>query len=222
MSPAAPKSRAPAPTDNTAAQKTPVAILISGRGSNMGALIAASLDSDYPARIVQVISDMPDAAGLEHARSFGIAAKAIARADFENKADHEAEVIAAIKASGAQIVALAGYMRLLSGAFVDAFAGRLINIHPSLLPAFPGLATHERALAAGCRVHGCTVHFVTEGMDEGPIIEQEAVRVALDDTPDTLAARVLEAEHRIYPKALAMLARGDVRMTGEGRTQYKA
>jgi len=197
--------------------KVPVAILISGRGSNMGALIAASLDNGYPAKIVTVISDKADAKGLEHAREFGIEAHAIPRADYDGKEAHEAAVSAAIAASGAQIVALAGYMRLLSGDFVQRYAGRMINIHPSLLPAFPGLATHERALAAGCRVHGCTVHFVTEAMDEGPIIEQEAVRVEQDDTPETLAQRVLEAEHRIYPGALAMLARGEVRMSGGGR-----
>jgi len=200
--------------------KVPVAVLISGRGSNMGALIAASLHADFPARIVSVISDKADAKGLEHAREFGIEAQAIPRTEYGSKADHEAAVIAALDASGAKIIALAGYMRLLSGDFVSRYAGRMINIHPSLLPAFPGLATHERALAAGCRVHGCTVHFVTEGMDEGPIIEQESVRVARDDTPETLAARVLEAEHRIYPLALAMLARGEVRMSGAGRTQF--
>ena len=203
-----------------ASPKVPVAVLISGRGSNMGALIAASLDSGYPARIVAVISDKPDAKGLEHAREFGIEAQAIPRSDYADKAGHEAAVSAAIEASGAKIIALAGYMRLLSGDFVRRYAGRMINIHPSLLPAFPGLATHERALAAGCRVHGCTVHFVTEGMDEGPIIEQEAVRVERDDTPETLAARVLEAEHRIYPAALAMLARGEIRMSGDGRVRF--
>lgn len=186
----------------------------------MGALIAAALDGDYPARIVMVISDKPDAKGLEHARQFGIEAVAIPRSAYADKAGHEAAVSAAIDASGAEIIALAGYMRLLSGDFVHRYAGRMINIHPSLLPAFPGLATHERALAAGCRVHGCTVHFVTQGMDEGPIIEQEAVRVERDDTPDTLAARVLEAEHRIYPRALAMLARGEVRMRGDGRSSF--
>lgn len=200
--------------------KVPVAVLISGRGSNMGALIAAALKEDYPARIVTVISDKPDAKGLVHAREFGIEAMAIVRRDFSGKAEHEAAVIAAIEASGARIVALAGYMRLLSAQFVQRYSGRIINIHPSLLPAFPGLATHERALAAGCRVHGCTVHFVTEGMDEGPIIEQDAVRVEIDDTPETLAARVLEAEHRIYPKALAMLARGEVRMGANGKTVF--
>jgi len=204
----------------SAAAKVPVAILISGRGSNMGALIAASLKADFPARIVAVISDKPDALGLEHARGFGIHAVAIPRPDFPGKAEHEAAVIGAIEASGAQIVALAGYMRLLSRDFVKRYSGKMINIHPSLLPAFPGLATHERALAAGCRVHGCTVHFVTEGMDEGPIIEQEAVRIARDDTPETLAARVLEAEHRIYPEALALLARGGVRMSGDGRAIF--
>jgi len=187
----------------------------------MGALIAASLDSTFPAKIVSVISDKPDAKGLEHARGFGIEAVAIPRSDYDTKAAHEAAVNAVIAASGAQIIALAGYMRLLSGDFVHRYSGRMINIHPSLLPAFPGLATHSRALAAGCRVHGCTVHFVTEAMDEGPIIEQEAVRVAHDDTPETLGQRVLEAEHRIYPKALAMLARGDVRMSGDGQTRFQ-
>jgi phosphoribosylglycinamide formyltransferase-1 len=200
--------------------KVPVAVMISGRGSNMGALIAAALDSGFPAKIVSVISDKPEAKGLEHAREFGIEALAIPRSEYASKAEHEAAVIAALDASGARIIALAGYMRLLSGDFVKRYAGRMINIHPSLLPAFPGLATHERALAAGCRVHGCTVHFVTEGMDEGPIIEQEAVRVERGDTPDTLAARVLEAEHRIYPLALAMLARGEVRMSGDNRAQF--
>jgi phosphoribosylglycinamide formyltransferase-1 len=200
--------------------KVPVAILISGRGSNMGALIAASLHGDFPAKIVSVISDKPDAKGLEHAREFGIEAVAIPRSDYASKSEHEAAVMAALDASGAKIVALAGYMRLLSGDFVQRYAGRMINIHPSLLPAFPGLATHERALAAGCRVHGCTVHFVTEGMDEGPIIEQQAIRVERDDTPETLAARVLEAEHKIYPQALAMLARGEVRMSGDRRSQF--
>lgn len=201
-------------------QKVPVAVLISGRGSNMGALIAASLRDDFPAKIVSVVSDKANAKGLDHAREFGIQALAIPRAEYASKAEHEAAVIAALEASGAKIIALAGYMRLLSGDFVRRYAGRMINIHPSLLPAFPGLATHERALAAGCRVHGCTVHFVTEGMDEGPIIEQQAVRVERDDTADTLAARVLEAEHKIYPVALAMLARGEIRMSGDGRTQF--
>ncbi|KGF69199.1 phosphoribosylglycinamide formyltransferase [Hoeflea sp. BAL378] len=199
----------------------PVAVLISGRGSNMGALVAASQEPDFPARIVCVISDKADAAGLAHAREQGIEAVAVPRRDYPSKAEHEAAVIATIEASGARIIALAGYMRLLSADFVRRYAGRMINIHPSLLPAFPGLATHERALAAGCRVHGCTVHFVTEGMDEGPIIEQEAIRVVPDDTADTLAARVLAAEHRIYPRALAMLARGEVRMGSGGRTVHK-
>lgn len=197
--------------------KVPVAVLISGRGSNMGALIAAALHGDFPAQIVLVISDKADAKGLAHAREFGIKALAIPRGAYASKAEHEAAVMAALDASGAQIIALAGYMRLLSGAFVHRYAGRMINIHPSLLPAFPGLATHERALAAGCRVHGCTVHFVTEAMDQGPIIEQEAVRVERDDTAETLSARVLEAEHRIYPVALAMVARGEVRMGRAGQ-----
>ena len=186
----------------------------------MGALIAASLKADFPARIVAVISDKPDALGSSMRAALAFTPWRSRGPDFPGKAEHEAAVIAAIEASGAQIVALAGYMRLLSRDFVKRYSGKMINIHPSLLPAFPGLATHERALAAGCRVHGCTVHFVTEGMDEGPIIEQEAVRIARDDTPETLAARVLEAEHRIYPEALALLARGGVRMSGDGRAIF--
>lgn len=198
-----------------------VAVLISGRGSNMGALIEAARHTDYPAEIVAVIADKTGAAGLESARSCDIPAKAIARADFSDKAAHEAAVLAAIAECKADFVCLAGYMRLLSGAFISQFKGRIINIHPSLLPAFRGLDTHHRALAAGCRIHGASVHFVTEGMDEGPIIAQAAVPVLRSDTPETLAARVLYAEHRLYPAALAMLARGSVRMSGDGTTMFR-
>ncbi len=197
-----------------------VAVLISGRGSNMGALVSAALAEDYPARIVTVLSDRAGAAGLEHARGFGIAATAVPRSEHADASSHEAALQEAIEASGAEIVCLAGYMRLLSGAFARHWQGRIINIHPSLLPAFPGLDTHHRALVAGVRIHGCTVHFVTEGMDEGPIISQAAVEVLTDDTPAALALRVLEAEHRIYPLALAMLARGEVRMGGDGSSVF--
>jgi phosphoribosylglycinamide formyltransferase-1 len=156
--------------------KVPVAVMISGRGSNMGALIAAALDSGFPAKIVSVISDKPEAARGWNTPASSASRRWRSRAsEYASKAEHEAAVIAALDASGARIIALAGYMRLLVRVILcKRYAGRMINIHPSLLPAFPGLATHERALAAGCRVHGCTVHFVTEGMDEGPIIEQEA------------------------------------------------
>ena len=186
----------------------------------MAALISAAMDPAYPAEIVAVISDKADAKGLETAREFSIPAIAVARKDYADKAGHEAAVRAAIEESGAELIAMAGYMRLLSGAFTDHFRGRMINIHPSLLPSFPGLDTHIRALDAGCRIHGCTVHFVTEGMDEGPIIAQAAVPVLTGDTAETLAARVLKAEHQLYPKALAMLAEGTVRMTGDGRALF--
>lgn len=187
----------------------------------MAALISASMDAGYPARIAAVISDRADAKGLDIARQFSIPAIAVPRKDFATRTAHEEAVLAAISGSGARIVALAGYMRLLSADFIHVWRGRMINIHPSLLPSFPGLDTHARALAAGCRIHGCTVHFVTEGMDEGPIIAQAAVPVASEDSAETLAARVLQAEHRIYPKVLALLAAGLVRMTGDGRTHFE-
>ena len=213
---------APSPANATGRteRRARVAVLISGRGSNMSALIAASMDADFPARIVAVFSDKADAAGLDRARDAGIEAKAFPRRDYADKAAHEAAILAAIDASGADFICLAGYMRLLSGTFINRWKGKIINIHPSLLPAFPGLDTHHRAIAAGCRIHGASVHFVTEGMDEGPVIAQAAVPVLPDDTPDTLAARVLSAEHALYPRALAMLARGEVRMSGEGRAAF--
>ncbi|PWW03350.1 formyltetrahydrofolate-dependent phosphoribosylglycinamide formyltransferase [Hoeflea marina] len=205
----------------TAAGRTRVAVLISGRGSNMAALMEAARSTDYPARIALVISDKPEAKGLQTAGSYNIATRAIARTAFADKASHEAAISEAIEASGAELVCLAGYMRLLSGSFIHRWRGRIINIHPSLLPSFPGLDTHHRALAAGCRIHGCTVHFVTEGMDEGPIIAQAAVPVLTGDTPESLSARVLEAEHRLYPEALAMVARGAVRMGADGQAIFR-
>ncbi|BDA83798.1 phosphoribosylglycinamide formyltransferase [Aureimonas sp. SA4125] len=191
-----------------------VAVLISGRGSNMAALVEAARAPGFPGEIVAVMSDRADAAGLETARAERIAAVAVPRKDFSDKAAHEAAMIAAIEASGADLVCLAGYMRLLTAGFVDHFAGRMINIHPSLLPLFPGLDTHRRAIEAGVRIHGATVHFVTFEMDGGPIIAQAAVPVEPDDTPDSLSARVLAAEHRLYPQALAMVLRGEVAMDG--------
>lgn len=196
-----------------------VVVLISGRGSNMSALARAAKDPAFPGEIVAVLSDTPDAAGLGTARAAGIPAEAITRGEHPDKASHEAAMLAAIEAARPDVVCLAGYMRLLSAAFVQRFEGRMINIHPSLLPLFPGLHTHERALAAGVRVHGCTVHFVTVEMDGGPIIAQAAVPVEPDDTPATLAARVLAEEHRLYPLALAMVLRGTVRM-GDSRAVF--
>lgn len=195
--------------------RRPTAILISGRGSNMAALLAAAADPSYPARIVLVLSNRPDAAGLEHARAAGIPTAVVDHRPFKgDRAGFEAAVTAALEAAGVEIVALAGFLRVLTEGFVTRWQDRLINIHPSLLPAFKGLDTHARALAAGVKLHGCTVHLVRAGVDEGPILAQAALAVREDDTEATLAARVLEQEHRIYPPALAALAAGRVRVEG--------
>jgi phosphoribosylglycinamide formyltransferase-1 len=186
-----------------------VAILISGRGSNMAALIDAARADDNPAEIVLVLSNRPMAPGLELARQAGIVAQAIDHKRFgTDRAAHETEIAAALTRAGAEIVCLAGYMRLLSPLLVGAWSGRMLNIHPSLLPAFPGLHTHARALAAGVKLHGCTVHLVTQRMDEGPILAQAAVPVMPSDTEETLAERVLRQEHVVYPAALAAFASG--------------
>lgn len=195
--------------------KRRVAVLISGRGSNMAALIEAARAPDYPAAIVAVISNRPDAAGLATARAAGIAAEAIDHKAFSCREAFEAALEARLEAHVVDIVALAGFMRLMTSSFVERWRGRMINIHPALLPAFKGLATHERALEAGVRVHGCTVHYVTPGMDEGPIIAQAAVPVVSGDTAEALAARVLAMEHRLYPAALARVARGEAPIVGE-------
>lgn len=183
-----------------------VAVLISGRGSNMEALIRATKAPDYPAEIVLVLSDNPEAKGLETARSEGIAARAVARSSHGSKRAHEEAIQQALDEAGVEIVCLAGFMRLLSGDFLEPWKGRIINIHPSLLPKHKGLDTHARAIEAGDATHGCSVHHVTAGMDEGPVICQAEVPVSPDDTPDTLAAKVLKEEHRIYPLALAEVA----------------
>jgi phosphoribosylglycinamide formyltransferase 1 len=191
------------------------AILISGRGSNMQALIEACAGPDAPAEIVLVLSNKPTAAGLAHAASAGIRTAIVPHRDYAERAQFDAALDRALKAAGAELVCLAGFMRLLTPGFVAAWRDRMINIHPSLLPAFPGLDTHARALAAGVRFSGCTVHFVRHETDTGPIILQAAVPVHQDDTPERLAARVLEAEHRIYPEALRWIAAGRVRVVGE-------
>lgn len=192
-----------------------VAVLISGRGSNMAALIEACRRPDYPAEIVLVISNKPDAKGLETAAAAGIATKVI---DFRGKGSRQAFEDAATQAledAEVDLICLAGFMRILSADFVGHWRDRVINIHPSLLPAFPGLETHERALQAGVRITGCTVHFVRPEMDNGPIIAQVAVPVSNRDTADTLAARVLRYEHRIYPLALELIASGRARLVDE-------
>jgi phosphoribosylglycinamide formyltransferase-1 len=189
------------------------AVLISGRGSNMAALVGAAADPAFPAEIAAVIANRDDAAGLADAAAAGVATHVVASRGLE-RAAFEAALDARLRAVGAEIVCLAGFMRVLSAAFVEGWRDRLINIHPSLLPAFPGLDTHARALAAGVKLHGCTVHFVRAAVDDGPIIAQGAVPVLSDDTADSLAARVLKVEHRVYPRALALVASGRARVRG--------
>lgn len=189
--------------------KRRVGVLISGRGSNMQALLAAAAVAGYPAEIALVLSNVADAAGLEIARAAGVRAEAIPHKPFgRDRAAHEAALIERLEAAGVEIVCLAGYMRVLTPLFVRHYAGRMLNIHPSLLPGLEGVDTHARALAAGAKLHGCTVHLVTEDLDAGPILAQAAVPVLPGDTPDSLAARVLVQEHRLYPAALRALIEG--------------
>ncbi|HEX4262512.1 MAG TPA: phosphoribosylglycinamide formyltransferase [Acetobacteraceae bacterium] len=186
-----------------------MAILLSGRGSNAAALIEAASGPGFPAAIALVLSNRPAAPGLAMAAARGVATLAIDHRPFgADRAAHEEAIIAALEANGIGIVCLAGYMRVLTPHLVGRYAGRMLNIHPSLLPAFPGLETHARALAAGVRLHGCTVHLVTEALDQGPILAQAAVPVLPDDDAARLAARVLVQEHRIYPAALRAFAAG--------------
>lgn len=202
-------------------RRTPVAVLVSGRGSNMAALIEAAKAPDYPAEIVLVVSNRPDAGALDTAAAAGIATAIVDHKACASKADFEAAVAETIEASGAEFICLAGFMRVLSAGFVDRFAGRILNIHPSLLPSFKGLDTHERALAEGVRIHGCSVHIVSAELDAGPIVMQAAVPVVHGDTPDMLAARVLACEHRIYPAALAALASGTAHLV-DGKIRFIA
>lgn len=190
-------------------------VLISGRGSNLQALIAACRRPDFPAEIALVVSNVAGAAGLERARAAGIAAETIDHKSFgRDRAAFERALTARLEAAGVGLVCLAGFMRLVTPVFVEAWRDRLLNIHPSLLPAFKGLDTHRRALEAGVRVHGCTVHFVRAEMDDGPIVVQAAVPVRADDTEAALAARVLEQEHVVYPLAVRLFALGRLRVAG--------
>lgn len=198
-----------------------VAVFISGGGSNMLALADACARPDFPAEIVAVFSDKASAGGLAKAEARGIQAFAFPRKDFSDKAAHEAAILAALADVQPDIICLGGYMRLFSGDFISRFGKPILNIHPALLPLFPGLHTHQRALDAGMKIAGCTVHFVTEGMDEGPIVAQAAVPVVGGDSAETLAARVLTVEHRLYPLALKLLAQDKVRMEG-GRAIFTA
>jgi phosphoribosylglycinamide formyltransferase-1 len=191
-----------------------LAVLISGRGSNLQALIDAAAAADYPAEIALVLSNRPSAAGLARAAAAGLPSVVVDHTRFADRAPFDAELDRTLSAHGIELVCLAGFMRLLTRGFVAAWSDRMVNIHPSLLPAFKGLHTHERVLAAGVRVTGCTVHYVRPEMDEGPIIVQCAVPVLPGDDADALAARVLAAEHRCYPLAVRWIAEGRVHIDG--------
>jgi phosphoribosylglycinamide formyltransferase 1 len=193
-----------------------VAVLISGRGSNLQALIDRFVGKpDSPVEIVRVISNRPDAQGLERAKAAGLATKVIDHKGFPDRAAFDEALDAELRDASAQLVALAGFMRLLTEKFIDHWRDRLINIHPALLPSFRGLDTHRRALKRGAKLHGCTVHFVRHEVDTGPIIAQAALPILTDDTPETLGARVLALEHRLYPLALTMIAEGRVAVDGD-------
>jgi len=194
------------------ARRVRTAVLISGRGSNLRALAEASHAPDYPAEIVLVISNRADAAGLQIACEYGIPAQIVPHGDFESREGFDAAIDAALRNADVSLVCAAGFMRIHSEWFVKRWEGRLINIHPSLLPAFPGIRVHRQALDAGVKISGCTVHFVVPELDSGPIIAQAAVPVLPGDTPETLAARVLEEEHKLYPEVLRLIASGNVRL----------
>ena len=191
-----------------------VGVLVSGRGSNLQALLDACADPAFPAEIVLVISNIPGVFALERAEKAGVTTQVIPHKGFASREAFDAEMDKALRAAGVEIVCLAGFMRLLSAGFAQSWQGRMINIHPALLPSFKGLHTHQRAIEAGVKLHGCTVHLVTPDLDDGPILVQEAVPVLADDTEDSLAARVLEKEHKAFPLALRLLAEGRVTVEG--------
>ena len=195
--------------------KLKVAALISGRGTNLQALIDDAAEEDFPAEIVLVLSNQPDAAGLARAAAAGIPARIIDHRAYDGREAFEDSVTDALTAAGVELVCLAGFMRILTEGFVTRWWDRLINIHPSLLPAFRGLHVHERVIEHGTRFSGCSVHYVRPAMDDGPIIVQAAVPVLADDTPETLAERVLAEEHVVYPLAVRLIAEGRVRVVGE-------
>ncbi len=190
------------------------AILISGRGSNMDALIDAARAPDYPAEIALVVSNRPDAAGLAKAKAAGIATAAVDHKIYAGREEFERSLQAMLEIHRIDFICLAGFLRLFTPWFIGQWRGKILNIHPALLPSYKGLHTHARALADGVKIHGCTVHFVVPEMDEGPIVAQAAVRVLDTDTPETLGARVLAQEHEIYPLALRLVASGAVRVEG--------
>ncbi|NLP62225.1 phosphoribosylglycinamide formyltransferase [Paraburkholderia sacchari] len=190
-------------------------ILISGRGSNMEAIVRACANEAWPARIAAVIANRPDAAGLAFAASHGIATGVVDHRQYPDRASFDTALAQAIDNHAPDLVVLAGFMRVLTEGFVQRYSGRMLNIHPSLLPSFPGLKTHEKAIEAGCRVHGATVHFVTPTLDHGPIVMQSAVPVRTGDDAAALAARVLATEHVIYPRAVRWFVEGRLALDGE-------
>jgi phosphoribosylglycinamide formyltransferase-1 len=198
-----------------------IVILISGRGSNMEAIVQACATEGWPARIAAVVSNRPDAGGLQFAQARGIATAVVDHKRFADREAFDAELAQVVQSYAPDVVVLAGFMRILTPAFVKQFEGRMLNVHPSLLPAFPGLGTHQRAIEAGCKVAGATVHFVTPELDHGPIIAQAAVAVLPGDTEETLAARVLSREHLLYPRAVRWLVDGLLRVDKGVVTQIK-
>ena len=194
--------------------KLKIAVLISGRGTNLQALIDAAQDPDYPAEICLVLSNKPGVLGLERAEKAGLETEVLSHKGYEDRESFDQAIDTVLKAYDINLVCLAGFMRLLTPDFVSRWKDRMINIHPSLLPAFKGLDTHARALEQGVRIAGCTIHFVRPKMDDGPILMQGAVAVMDDDTPESLAARILEVENRLYPQAVRLIAEGRVRVSG--------
>ncbi len=195
-------------------ERLKIAVLASGSGSNLQAIIDEIKSGFLPVELALVLSDKPQAYALQRAEAAGVPTKVLLPADFASREDYDAELVRLLKASGAEAVALAGYMRLVTPVFLQAFPHRVLNIHPALLPSFPGLHGQRQAFASGVKVAGCTVHFVDEGMDSGPIILQAPVPVLEDDDADSLAARILEQEHIIYPLALRLLAEGKLHIEG--------
>lgn len=202
------------PETKQAQARKKVLVLFSGRGSNMASLIAASMAADYPAIITHAITNVPDAGGLEIAERHGISSRVLDHKEFDTREAHEQALVELINAEKPDLICLAGYMRILTDKFVKQYRGKILNIHPSLLPAFKGVDTHHRARLAGVKIHGASVHFVDETLDGGQIIAQAAVPVEQNDDDESLGARVLEAEHRLYPHALELVASGKVRLSG--------
>lgn len=202
---------------NSVNEKLRVGVLISGRGSNLSALIDATQSQDFPAQIVSVISNRSKAGGLNHAHAANIAHQTISHKDYETRDDFDTALTSALEAAQVDLVCLAGFMRMLSPGFVRHWQGRLINIHPSLLPAYKGLDVHRRMIDDAAKIAGCTVHYVTEDMDAGPIIGQRAVPILDSDTPDSLAARILTEEHNLYPDCVRQIANGTMTMEKAAR-----